>query len=290
MNRLSKVFDEILRIEYSTLKGEPGNALEEEVKSSLDQSEFTKLSSDVLSETHKKHIRKGQINTKWFKKGLPEGMWYIHEPLGSNDKPDFIVLFNGVFFLMECKTSKKSQKITWNTSYPQPYIIYVFSEKVSNKTTIFRGTVLLPKIREAYKSHPLMIEMHKLARILDEELLAIPENDAGFGYFLRNMFNQSGGAGKTNWCTSPLRSSREKEVLDYIEDVCGTADPNLTVYSKVENFNKGQTIVIPGIGVGIVDSVAPTKIRVRINGALKPMVHNFRVPKVIQNSYLTREQ
>lgn len=63
---------------------------------------------------------------------------YIEQPFGSQKSPDFIICFFGHIIWIECKSGKK--RITWNTGYPRENVLYVFSSKKTNKTTVFLGS------------------------------------------------------------------------------------------------------------------------------------------------------
>jgi len=57
-----------------------------------------------------------------------EGTYYIREPFGSQQSPDFIVFCRGVCFFIECKSSK-NEKIMWNCAVPHRDWIYIVRAK-----------------------------------------------------------------------------------------------------------------------------------------------------------------
>jgi hypothetical protein len=64
---------------------------------------------------------------------------FIEQPFGSQNSPDFIVCMSGFILWIECKSGKN--KITWNSGYPRKEILYVFSCKKKNTTTVFLGSL-----------------------------------------------------------------------------------------------------------------------------------------------------
>jgi hypothetical protein len=62
---------------------------------------------------------------------------FIEQPFGSQSAPDFIICVDGYILWVECKSG--SNTITWNTGYPKTGILFVFSCKKNNTTTIFFG-------------------------------------------------------------------------------------------------------------------------------------------------------
>jgi hypothetical protein len=65
--------------------------------------------------------------------------FYIHHPSGNNNSPDYLVMIEQIPFFMEAKSSSKGIPI-WNTGYPKPGVIYIFtSKKYPNDCTYFLG-------------------------------------------------------------------------------------------------------------------------------------------------------
>jgi hypothetical protein len=64
--------------------------------------------------------------------------FYIEQPLGSQNTPDFVVCYRGVINYIELKSSAK-EKITWNGGYPHDGYIYLFSTGIHDAQTVFLG-------------------------------------------------------------------------------------------------------------------------------------------------------
>jgi len=90
---------------------------------------------------------------------------FLEQPFGSQQCPDFIVCINGFIIWIECKSGKN--KITWNSGYPRKDILYVFTCKKNNTTTIFLGSQTeicqtFPNLEEKLESFDK--EIKKLAK------------------------------------------------------------------------------------------------------------------------------
>jgi len=69
-----------------------------------------------------------------------ETMWFVEQPLGSQNTPDFLISDeDGNLFYLELKSSKE-EKITWNGGYPKDNFIYLFSTGKHDSQTVFMGS------------------------------------------------------------------------------------------------------------------------------------------------------
>lgn len=281
MNSLINLFEDILSLEYTELKDEDkGKAQEAAVKKRIAAAGIPQIKKGRLSKRHKELLREGRADLSFFKKGLPPTDWFIEQPLGANDKPDFLIYYGGYFFYVECKTGGASPKPTWNTSLPQEWIIYVFTEKKSNRTTVFMGTVLSPEVRKLFYDHPFAVQMRDMAEQLNVVIKDHPQNDAGWGFYLRNMFNQAGDKEIINWCIKPGRESREAEVLEFIKENSEVENQEAPVYTQYGAVYEIDTPIyisqkekIKEHGIGVVTQSVPPqgstpgKIKVQLNGS-----------------------
>jgi len=67
---------------------------------------------------------------------LKNDFLFIEQPFGSQKSPDFIICIAGFILWIECKSGKK---LVWNTGYPKNNVLFVFSSKATNRTTLFFG-------------------------------------------------------------------------------------------------------------------------------------------------------
>ena len=113
-----------------------------------------------------------------------QSLWFIAEPLGSQNTPDFLVSDeNGNLRYIELKSSKQD-KLTWNGGYPKDDFIYVFSTERHKGQTIFMGdTCWNGTNRQVLLDYAK--EEKRRAKELNRRLAE------GQSYYPRSMFNDS---------------------------------------------------------------------------------------------------
>jgi NADPH:quinone reductase-like Zn-dependent oxidoreductase len=140
------------------------------------------------------------------------GFNYVWQPNGPQQSPDFrVTLPNGRVVDIECKSSKNTYP-TYNGGLPKKGVIYIFSSKRYNETTIFfADDVVSNKKRELYAS--LVEELNSVLKVyqLEEEW---QQDDRGFDFYIRNMYTQS-GAGKKDYFKHSNRQQCESNVLNF---------------------------------------------------------------------------
>tara|TARA_B100000900_G_scaffold393494_1_gene390043 strand:+ start:138 stop:668 length:531 start_codon:yes stop_codon:yes gene_type:complete len=137
---------------------------------------------------------------------------YVAQPNGTQKSPDFrVTLDNGKTVDIECKSSKQTFP-TYNGGLPKEGVVYIFSSKKYNETTIFfADDVVSAKKRKLFAN--LEQELNSLLKVhqIDEEW----QNDSrGFDYYIRNMYVQS-GAGKKDYFKHSERQLCESNVLNH---------------------------------------------------------------------------
>ena len=140
------------------------------------------------------------------------GFNYVWQPNGPQQSPDFrVTLPNGRVVDIECKSSKNTYP-TYNGGLPKKGVIYIFSSKRYNETTIFfADDVVSEKKRELYAN--LVEELNSVLKVyqLEEEW---QQDDRGFDFYIRNMYTQS-GAGKKDYFKHSNRQQCESNVLNF---------------------------------------------------------------------------
>ena len=139
------------------------------------------------------------------------GLEYESQPNGIQNSPDFYVYHNGTRYSVECKSSKGHFPV-YNGGLPKPDVIYVFSSKKYNETTIFNADdVVSPSKRRMYDTL-----LEKYDAVLNEmrQLPEWKEDTRGFDFYMRAMYTQSGGGVKTNYFTHADRPMCERNVLE----------------------------------------------------------------------------
>jgi hypothetical protein len=143
-------------------------------------------------------------------KGLQNNT-FVFQPYGSQKHPDFIVMENNKEFHLECKTNKSQGFPVFNSGLPPENCIYIFSSGKHNQTTLFTGkSVLTKEKRILYK------ELDKKYREILKEFRNHPswEDDRGWDFFPRKMYNLKGSSEKTDFFTHKNRAKCEQEALD----------------------------------------------------------------------------
>lgn len=139
-----------------------------------------------------------------------ENKYYIPQPLGSVRSPDFIIIYKGRCYYVECK-SGKLDIIRFNNSIPRKNYIYLFSCERYNKTVLFLGQdVINDGIRKKYAD--FMVEIRALEKEFNDDLLKDETNTHGWTIYWRNNFQQRGKNGITSWV-------RHRNIENYIQNV-----------------------------------------------------------------------
>ena len=137
---------------------------------------------------------------------------YEYQPNGIQNSPDFRVHYNGKTYDIECKSSKQAFP-TYNGGLPKEGVIYVFSSKKYNETTVFFADDVVKKSkRELFAC--LIEELNEVLK----KYQAMPEwndDERGFNFYIRNMFTQSGGWTRTNYFKHKDRGFCEDRVVNY---------------------------------------------------------------------------
>jgi hypothetical protein len=122
---------------------------------------------------------------------------FIEQPFGSQAAPDFIICVDGYILWVECKSGKDT--LTWNTGYPKNNVLFVFSSKKRNTTTIFFG-----QSSEILTNNPTFETEYEL---FDKELKKLAVKIFGekfttkmFTFYMRRMLND-----KTKYSDAILR-------------------------------------------------------------------------------------
>lgn len=140
------------------------------------------------------------------------GYEYVWQPNGPQNSPDFrVTLPTGKTVDIECKSSKQTYP-TYNGGLPKEGVIYIFSSKRYNQTTVFfADDVVSAKKRQQFAN--LVEELNSVLKLhqMDEEW---QEDSRGFDFYIRNMYVQN-GAGKKDYFTHPDRVYCEERVVNF---------------------------------------------------------------------------
>ena len=137
---------------------------------------------------------------------------YQSQPNGTQNSPDFRVHFEGKTYDIECKSSKQAYP-TYNGGLPKEGVVYVFSSKKYNETTVFfADDVVKASKRELFAC---LIEELNVVLCKYQALPEWQDDERGFNFYIRNMFTQSGGWTRTNYFKHVKRGYCEDQVVNY---------------------------------------------------------------------------
>ena len=137
---------------------------------------------------------------------------YIAQPNGTQASPDFrVTLDSGRTVDIECKSSKQTYP-TYNGGLPKKGVVYIFSSKKYNETTVFfADDIVSDTKRDLYRR--LILDLNeKLKEYQDCEDWR--EDKRGFDFYIRNMFVQN-GTGKKDYFKHTDRQRCEENVLNH---------------------------------------------------------------------------
>ena len=141
---------------------------------------------------------------------IKHNLKYVAQPNGIQASPDFrVTLDNGKTVDIECKSSQQTYP-TYNGGLPKRGVIYIFSSKRYNETTIFFAEDVVFDDTGQWLEETI----DAVQETLDQRRKVKPEDSRGLDYYVRNMFVQS-GAGKKDYFKHNDRQLCEQNVLNH---------------------------------------------------------------------------
>lgn len=238
MNKLIKFFEAIYNDRTKITASPDGKIFEENFKNYLKRAGFNQASLNIIDDEQKSFLAK--IKPKILSKNNTEILdnslfatntkrieytdFFIWQPHGSQNFPDFLVFCEKYIFAIETKfSSKTNNKPMWNSNIPKENSIYVFASYTQKDLTFFLGhDVIEKKERE---------EMLKLWQKTDEEYkkwekdfsqkVKVGEfaNKYGFTTYIRKAYEQKNTHNKNavlNFFKNLSRGDLEKSVFEFI--------------------------------------------------------------------------
>ena len=168
---------------------------------------------EVLSLPYKSNSQDNPLHENQVEELLiKHGFDYVAQPNGIQASPDFRVkLPNGNTVDIECKSSKQTYP-TYNGGLPKEGVVYIFSSKKYNETTVFfADDVVSSKKRQQFAN--LVEELNAVLKMhqMDEEW---QEDSRGFDFYIRNMYVLN-GAGKKDYFKHTERQQCESNVINH---------------------------------------------------------------------------
>lgn len=185
---LKKLVDELLNLDYKSNTFLNKNH-EINIKAFLLSHDFKEVKK-IANKSKKKDIQ--TLEWRSFKSlsyndNFKNEKWFIEQPFGSQQSPDFIICINGLILFLECKSSE-NDKITWNSGIPRNNFLYVFTSKKFNYSTLFFGqsTEILEKNPFFEKDYDDFDRRYKeeMSNIFDKMF-----DTDNFSFYMRRMLN-----------------------------------------------------------------------------------------------------
>jgi hypothetical protein len=168
---------------------------------------------EVLTLPYKSNSQDNPLHEQQVKALLDKfGYQYEYQPNGEQNSPDFRVhLPSGKTVDIECKSSKQTFP-TYNGGLPKEGVVYIFSSKRYDETTIyFSEDVVSERKRKLYAQ--LVEDLNAVLKTYQADDVW-QEDKRGFDFYMRAMYTQS-GKGKKNYFTHADRTNCEQNVLDF---------------------------------------------------------------------------
>ena len=136
---------------------------------------------------------------------------FEYQPNGDQQSPDFrVTLDDGKTVDIECKSSKQPYP-TYNGGLPKKGVVYIFSSRRYNETTVyFAEDIVSDKKREQFSD--LIEELDVVLK--RHQSNPDWEDPRGLDFYIRNMYVQN-GAGKKDYFKHQDREKCEQRVLNY---------------------------------------------------------------------------
>jgi len=180
-----------------------------------------------------------------------QSRFYIEQPLGTQSTPDFLVFENNQIFYVELKSSS-DDKITWNSGYPHPGYIYLFSSGKHNSQTVFLGedawgvktTKELLEYAELMKNMASIFNERRNSTLWKMSLV----------YYWRKFFarfsnkKEDSNTSLLEWPTiAGLKSKNKSKLLEFaskigVEDL-SMSDKKTEILKKIESHRPNEPVV-----------------------------------------------
>lgn len=162
MSNLIKFFEEIHKDKSKITASPDCKIFEENFKNYLKRAGFNQASLNIIDDEQKSFLAK--IKPKILSKNNTEILdnslfatntkrieytdFFIWQPHGSQNFPDFLVFCEKYIFAIETKfSSKTNNKPMWNSNIPKENSIYVFASYTQKDLTFFLGHDVIEKKR-----------------------------------------------------------------------------------------------------------------------------------------------
>ena len=199
------------------LQAHAGKEFEDRLNAAMHRGGFSRLQPGDLDDWQ---CIKALVQDHEIGGGIPnDTQWrrhFVHQPAGSQQYPDFLVLDGDVIFGIETKFSKsRSGKPVWNSGHPRPSGIYVYACAARGDLTFFRGAdVLSPS-----DARILHEGIEAMAATAKEHNMRLSGQPHGFHIYPRAAYQQGRQFNKDadlNFFESPSRPELEASAVEFL--------------------------------------------------------------------------
>lgn len=239
MSNLIMVFDDISKNSAKMAASPSGAIFEENIKGCLKKYGFSEVSKKAIDDDLAKFLAsiKRDILQKDYTKLCENSLYksnptrkdyanfYIWQPHGSQNFPDFLVFCEEYIFAIETKFSKEKQaKPMWNSNIPKQNSIYIFANHEFLDLTFFLGhdvigdderAELLAFWDETDKEHEKW-EKEFIKKLKSKSVT----NDYGFNTYVRKAYDQNKSLNENailDFFKNPKRVDLENSVIEFIK-------------------------------------------------------------------------
>ena len=205
------------------LGAKKGKEFEDRIQTCLDDLMYNRLLRDNIE--HQWDYIKQNRNSKWSTSPILNNTkyhhYYIYQPGGSQEYPDFLILDKKHMLSIEVKFSSKSQaKPVWNSGLPRPTGIYIIASYGLKDITFFLGKDIVTPY-EAQKLHEFFDFGFKDYRQSFNKY-EMRQQAYGFNAYVRKAYDQNkqyNARAITDFYNNPDREKLEQSAIRYIKSL-----------------------------------------------------------------------
>lgn len=160
--------------------------------------------------------------------------FFIHQPFGSQQFPDFLIFTDTKIFAVESKYSKQTgSKPTWNSNLPKSSGIYIFGSHGKRDITFFIGEDILPQneriiLYEFFENTTRKV-MEDFQKELNEKYDAKEMSfSRGFNVYIRKAYEQNQNINKEAELDYFKASERQQNELNVKKFIADSIEEKLT--------------------------------------------------------------
>lgn len=245
---LKDVFTNILKNKNKMLAADKGSDFEAQIEKKLKEENFTSefpmtKTRDLVLKEYLKSI-KDTIQAKTGKTLIENTLakehgnqyknFYIAQPYGSQDFPDFLVFTDNKIFSIESKfVSGSNGKPVWNGNLPKQDGIYIFGSYTKQDLTFFRGEDILLE-NERIKIVSIWNETNAVFKewcdnYLNDILEGKVQAKYGFMPYIRQAYQQSETLNDDailDFFNDTNKSENEQRLIKWIEAIDKEDEPD----------------------------------------------------------------